>query len=152
MKAINPVLILIIVWLLWGCKTKPDEARQLEPILNPIANLDVDSVCFIRIVKGGEVYEINGEREISVNLLNMQNSKMVLIKWGSSDIFTIFSFNGEVLIEGAFGDSLFKVDGVVFKAKEMVFDGLGSNEFHDSLDWNRSDIGTNRIQTRWGGS
>ena len=74
------------------CKERDSCNLGLSPI-NPIGNIVLENVSFIKINKGGQVYEIRDREKLKYILENLKKSHIKYIKFGSKDTFKIYDNN-----------------------------------------------------------
>ena len=115
------ILIMCLFGLTIKCKERDSCNLGLSPI-NPIGNIVLENVSFIKINKGGQVYEIRDREKLKYILENLKKSHIKYIKFGSKDTFKIYDNNQNVLVECFFRDDIFKLKGVVYQTNQIIFE------------------------------
>lgn len=110
------VILNILFVLLYGCQNNNTNLKQVSQ--NP--NIDFRSVAYIELIKADKKNVITDTLLVKNIILNISNSKIEYIKFGSSQKIIFYDSSNKIIEWGFYRDKLIKINGIVYKLEEEI--------------------------------
>lgn len=103
-----------------ACNYRHEEKQVVR--FNKSFDLRTEDVAYI-IVRNNEVeFEIRDKQTLDSLTKRIQNARLEYIKFGAKSTFTIFDSSNTQILRASYKGNRFKVEGVVFRCNEELFD------------------------------
>lgn len=112
------LLLFLQTILFFSCANNSENVMQKEIQMN----LEYSKISHIELIQTDSKKNIVDSVIIKEIVLCLNSAKMQYIKFGSPNKFVIYDKENNILEQGFYRDSIFKIRSVVFKANKIIFE------------------------------